>query len=387
MFQSSEVEKRRLIVLIGFADSIHLARWVEILAHAGCAMVIISSSASNIVHPNILTLIQTHPNVRLAKMASHKVTSAIWVMDKMTSNWLRGALIAVKLIRLRPAVVHVLETQNGGYPTERAYSLLPPRFRPPLVLTSYGSDFYWFGRFEAHARRITRVLKRVAILCSECSRDFKFASDHGFRGEESPIRAITGGLSQADLAGSRDTIPRTRITIKGNLGQWGRGDLALLILEDLMPLLPKLTVTVYSANDTMEALSRSFAQRNGWELEVHREGVLGHQQLLNIFRESLAYIGMSRSDGAATSCLEAMSQGAFPIQSNTACSAEWFTHGVSGYSMPSEKFGPDVSKIAEILNDEFSLRHARTVNREVILTRYNKDEVLKQAVDLYRRYL
>ena len=387
MFHNSEVEKQRSIGLIGFADSIHLARWVEILAQSEYSMVIISSSASNTVHPKLVELIESNPNVRLAKMAPHKITAAVWLLDKLMSNWLRGALIALELIRLRPAVLHVLETQNGGYPTDRAYSMLPPSLRPPLVLTSYGSDFYWFGRFEGHAKRITRVLKRVSVLCSECSRDFQFASEHGFKGEESTIRAITGGLSEQDLAGLRDTIPRTRITVKGNLGQWGRADLALQILEDLMPLLPKLTVTVYSANETMEGISRSFAQRNGWDLEVHREGALGHQQLLSIFRESLAYLGMSRSDGASTSCLEAMSQGAFPIQSDTACSAEWFTDGVSGYSIPSDGYGPAVSQIAEILNDEASLLRARTVNREVILTRYNKDEVLKQAIGLYGRFL
>ncbi len=45
---------------------------------------------------------------------------------------------------------------------------------------------------------------------------------------------------------------------------------------------------------------------------------------------SRANIGFSKSDGISTSLLEAMTMGAFPIETGTACASDWIQDGVSG---------------------------------------------------------
>jgi glycosyltransferase involved in cell wall biosynthesis len=65
-------------------------------------------------------------------------------------------------------------------------------------------------------------------------------------------------------------------------------------------------------------------------ITVHKKGSLAHQEVLGIFAKSRIYIGLSMSDGISTSLLEAMSMGAFPIQTNTSCADEWVVDGMTG---------------------------------------------------------
>jgi len=51
--------------------------------------------------------------------------------------------------------------------------------------------------------------------------------------------------------------------------------------------------------------------------------------MLELFARSRIYIGISESDAISTSMLEAMSCGAFPIQTDTSCADEWISSAES----------------------------------------------------------
>jgi glycosyltransferase involved in cell wall biosynthesis len=56
-----------------------------------------------------------------------------------------------------------------------------------------------------------------------------------------------------------------------------------------------------------------------------------HSNLMNMFNDSLIYISNNLSDGMPNTLLEAISNGAFPIQSNPGgASEEIITHGENG---------------------------------------------------------
>ena len=49
---------------------------------------------------------------------------------------------------------------------------------------------------------------------------------------------------------------------------------------------------------------------------------------MELFAKARIYLGCSISDGISTSFLEALSNGVYPIQSNTSCANEWIEKGV-----------------------------------------------------------
>jgi glycosyltransferase involved in cell wall biosynthesis len=55
---------------------------------------------------------------------------------------------------------------------------------------------------------------------------------------------------------------------------------------------------------------------------------LPYEKILSFFQNAKIYLGISRSDGISTSFLEALSYGAYPIQSNTSCANEWVDKGI-----------------------------------------------------------
>jgi glycosyltransferase involved in cell wall biosynthesis len=106
--------------------------------------------------------------------------------------------------------------------------------------------------------------------------------------------------------------------------------------------------------------------------------------MLTLFGKSLVYVGVSLSDGISTSMSEAIAMGAFPIQTNTACTNEWFEDGFSGIALKSA----ESSEIAQALSKGISMARARTeVNfandRSIALGKLNPESVQKIARKFY----
>jgi glycosyltransferase involved in cell wall biosynthesis len=75
--------------------------------------------------------------------------------------------------------------------------------------------------------------------------------------------------------------------------------------------------------------------------------------LLAIIGRSLIYVGTSKTDGISTSMLEALASGATPVQTDTACAAEWFDHLKQGILVNSRQL--TVDSLKEDIENAFSL--------------------------------
>jgi glycosyltransferase involved in cell wall biosynthesis len=128
-------------------------------------------------------------------------------------------------------------------------------------------------------------------------------------------------------ANARDA--RAGIVCKAYGGQFGRGDLLLLVLEEFLTLAPNIPVFLYSVTeDLLESVNVLVAKYPNVKFSEQRHK-LSHNELLRIFRSARIYIGLSRSDGISTSFLEALTAGTYPIQSDTSCAQEWVTKGAT----------------------------------------------------------
>ena len=109
---------------------------------------------------------------------------------------------------------------------------------------------------------------------------------------------------------------------------------------------------------------------SGLHFTVFKKNALSHEELLRIFGESRAYVGISKTDGISTSLLEAMAMGAYPIQTSTSCANEWLKPG-SGTLI--ERLEPELvsSALRFALTEGNSVDAAAEINAETIRERAN----------------
>jgi glycosyltransferase involved in cell wall biosynthesis len=313
----------------------------------------------------------------------------MWVADRLFNDWVRGLYILINIISFKPRLVHVLELQNGGYPVIKAFNLLPRKIRPKLFVTNYGSDVYWYQHLPAHRKKLKRLFALADAFSAECNRDVEIAKSIGFDKMVLETAPVTGGIDLRDLAPLDDLLSidnRRTIAVKGYQGYWGRAIEALEAIE-LIPggALSDYTVEVYSCDDAVAESVRRLRSM-GVKVKTFPSGSLTHTQMLALFRRSRAYIGISKSDGISTSMLEAMSQGAIPIQTDTSCASEWITNKEQGFIVPLAGQGDIAGALQKILaNDEYVLE-AQRVNIDTIRERYDKSR-LREVVQSYYKTL
>jgi glycosyltransferase involved in cell wall biosynthesis len=99
------------------------------------------------------------------------------------------------------------------------------------------------------------------------------------------------------------------------------------------------TVVLFSCNIKVRVFAKIISMKTGLTIRTYPKNALSESEMIELFSRSRIYVGISLTDGVSTSSLEAMSVGAFPIQSDSSCSSEWFLSGQTGHSFDS--FDPE----------------------------------------------
>lgn len=174
--------------------------------------------------------------------------------------------------------------------------------------------------------------------------------------------------------------------MKGYQGEWGQAREAIeaLLLTDL-EILKDFKVELYSCDaETVE--SAQALSDLGVEVSTTNKGELSHESMLELFRRSRLYIGLSTSDGISTSMLEAMSQGAVPIQTNTSCANEWIKRDSQGFVVALGSPQSISTAIEQILRDDAFVFRAQEENFNVIAENYDREKI-KQVMESYYKDL
>jgi glycosyltransferase involved in cell wall biosynthesis len=365
--------QRKTVVLVCMIDSIHVARWIAQFEPTEVKFILFPSGPNRRIHSKILDLIAN--GKKFGKQISivpfnGKLSLPLWALDRLLSDRVRGLLLRRTLKKVNPAYVHALELQHAGYVTMQALS--DKAVKTPFIATNYGSDIYWFQKFPQHKAKIQRILERADFYSAECQRDYLLAKGLGFDGLELPLAPNAGGLvlekgtPQDNKASKRKTI-----AIKGYHGWVGRALVALDAIENLKFELADFEIEVYSADSKVVKRVKSLERRSGLKCTVHRKGTLSQIEVLNILAKSRLYVGVSLSDGISTSLLEAMSVGAFPIQTDTSCANEWISDGATGVLVRELSSQAIAKAIARAVKDDALVDSAQLTNFQVILERAN----------------
>ncbi len=338
-----EGECVKKILVVGMADSIHLAKWLRQFAdEKEFQFQIVSSSPHRKVHPIIRELL-SQKGVKMGFLARY-FALPLWVADRVLSNWLRGALLAFYANSYKPDLIHVNEFQNAGYSYLRARTLSKSVRQAKLLVTPYGSDIYWFQQYPGHLSRIKALISHATAISAECRRDELLADKYGFKGVYGPRIPAFGSI---DLKLERALqTQRTSIAIKGYQNHWGQALIALEVIRALAPRLSGFKIELFSCNRITVQAAKRLSRDTGLHVVAHPKGSLSNSEVQDILNRSLAMIALSKSDGISASMIEAMVNGSVPIQSRTSCCDEWLDDGVGGFLVDFN----DVAGIAQHLH-------------------------------------
>jgi hypothetical protein len=374
------------VLLVGMADSIHVARWIAQFEGLPIEFVLFPSTPNRRVHPEIASRIASvlsWPRVDIPS-GMKSLSFPLGLCDLALSNRLRAPMLGRVLLGERFDFIHALEFQHAGYLLERAAR--GKVLEAPVIATNWGSDIYWFRQFPKHAAAIRRLLGLADYYSSECDRDKDLAASLGFSGIYLPTNPNAGGIETERFRAKAMASPpsgRRVIAIKGYDRFVGMAPVALEAIERIAHLLGGYRIVFYSASRRMRRKVSCAAARTGLEMTAIAPYGLSHSQMIDLFLSARLYLGVSRSDGISTSLLEAMTTGCFPIQTGTSCANEWIVDGVTGAVIDGLTVDAVVSSLKKPIVDDALVDSAMAANLAVVEDRLSASRIRRDSLTFY----
>jgi glycosyltransferase involved in cell wall biosynthesis len=328
---------RKKVLIICMFDSIHTAHWIERVKDLDIDYQLFPSKKHKRVHPRIRELLSQQKNINVATglgklpIATHGYLD--FFIERFQKKLLQRNFRLGSLIKIVSDgdfdFIHALEIQGAGYLC--AEINFPNRSK--LIVTNWGSDIYFYKNDASHAKRLQGLLAKTDRYSAECIRDYKLASELGFRGVELPVVPNSGG--NYEVAPEMGFFKRDLVVVKTYGGLFGRGDLAIQAVDKLLKVNDSYDIFFYSVGkENLQAVKKLRAQfPSRVEYSTVSKGI-PHDKLMELFKIAKIYLGCSESDGISTSFLEAISHGVYPIQTNTSCADEWLTKGIRASLVP-----------------------------------------------------
>lgn len=371
------------MMLVAMLDSIHTARWLELLSESNFSITLFPSTPHRRLHSKISSLLREKPaTFKLARLTQMERLT-IYLGDLL----LRGRLLAHALKKevssTRPTLIHALEFQHAAYSVCRAFPEGGLNHGFKFFVTNWGSDIFWFKRYPRHRRMIVDVLRIADAYSAECMRDKLLAVELGFEGKIMQVFPNSGGFDTRELPTPEELSPHKRdvIAVKGYQTWSGRALRAIFALYPIRRQLGGYRIQVFSASFSVMIVA--WLTRLTGVANIHSlpKKSMSHEKVLELLRQSAVYVGVSKTDGISTSMLEAMAMGAIPVQTTTACCREWFTEK-SGVPLQSPKVKDISNGIIRALHIS-KLIEPKLANVETVRLKADKQMIRKIAIEFY----
>ncbi len=284
--------------------------------------------------------------------------------------------------QINPDIVHCFEMKLSGIP------ILPVMQKNtiPLIYSSWGSDMYNHERLGMSKDKVRQFLQRADYLITDCHRDHHLAVDLGFKGIQLGVFPGNGGIAiEPNHILSCDE--RTIILIKGYEDGVGKASVILKALESIdASILNQFEIVIYSSDDVLQQQIKDSKLLSNLSIQFNsRYHFLPNNQLLQMMGKAVVHIGNSISDGMPNALLEAMSMGAFPIQSNPGkVTEEVIIHGRNGWLIKDPENHVEISSaIKHVLSDQVMREAAQVHNVTTMAQTYSRKFLQPQLQKLY----
>jgi glycosyltransferase involved in cell wall biosynthesis len=371
-------EKKKRIMIVGMSESPHLHNWLEGIADSGIAAQVwlFPSDFPLRRYSNSKIDVKEFPYFTFGKSTNLTFRS----LDILTNRLWRSYFLYREIKRIKPTHLHFHETQHGAYLYNSIAKHPRNKFAGKLILSTWGSDLIVYGKAKSHSMKVEQTLSWVELLTSEREDDLEVAIANGFKGKFLAPIYITVGNKKQDLILDQ-TSKRDLILIKGYQDNHGRALNALKSIEILSTLmdLSKFKIKIFSASESVRLQAELLS--HGIDIEVLPR--LRKFELMGYFKKARVYLGLAISDGLSTSMVEAMSHGAFPIQSQNSSAPEFLTNGVTGGVVDPWNLHEVANLLKIALTNDELVDQAAISNKETIIHKYSWEIGLSKLAKVY----
>jgi hypothetical protein len=379
---------RRRILVVAMLDSIHTARWLSQFKEEEIDFLLFPSKPYRRLHGQIKDLFNRDRESSYLLLGGRAHTLAPYIyfaLNKIAGQTAlrlsQRFLLQRSIKRFKPDYVHAMEIQGAGYITA---GLVKKERKYKLICSTWGSDIVFFKDNHRHRKLIIKALRNADFYSAECERDYRMAFELGFTGKSLPIIPVAGSYKPEILYSEQSvTSSRNQIIVKSYGGTFGLGAISIQVLNQILDENENLTVLFYSVTDDLydqiAGIKARFGERVRW---IPAKEPLEHDELLQEFKKSRIYLGVSKCDGISTSFLESLCTGAFPVQTNTSCANEWIEKGAIG-KLPNPSLGEVYEAIHSCLNNDDLLNLAQVNNIKIARRHLSRQEIYPLAKEFY----
>ncbi len=384
------------ILFVSISESIHTVRWLEYLQDQGWELHLFPSHDNGLVHEKLKNITvyhsiysekaETNTNVKIKGIRLIHPSLAGFCrrwLHRLFPNFRKNQLRKV-IQQINPDIIHSMETQSAGYLVNDVYNQIGG-FNAKWFHSIWGSDLFLFHKFKNHIDQIKSVLKKCDQFFCDSDRDEKLARELGFQKKIVRFPHIAGAINKSTLEKMTEKVSkpseRKQIVLKGYQSWAGRALVGLRGIERCAEVLKDWEIVVYACPPDVKLAAEVFQFNTGIKVTTLPPG--SNNDILEIFSKSRIFIGLSISDGVPTSMLEAMSMGAFPIQSNTGCTEAFIKNQENGILVHPEEPSEVESAIRFILKNNELVDAVQLKNRELIQKAFNLEKVRKLVIDAY----
>jgi glycosyltransferase involved in cell wall biosynthesis len=283
---------------------------------------------------------------------------------------------------IQPDIVHCFEMQLAGLPI----LLIMQENKIPFIYSSWGSDMFCFKEKGISEKDVATFFKRTNYLITDCKRDYTIAENNGFKNEYLGVFPGNGGITIEDSK-IKESNDRNIVLIKGYEDGVGKASIVLKALALVSEaLLIDKDIIIYSADAILEDQIKNSKVLSNLSIKIYsRYKFIPNTKLLELMGNSCIHIANSISDGMPNALLEAMSMGAFPIQSNPGkVTEEVITHYKNGALILNPLDEKEIAKhITNAINNKELRQNAQDFNIKFIENYYNRMTLQPQIQELY----
>lgn len=149
------------ILLLGFLDSPHFARWLEILLqNTNYYFLLFGSSPARRLNPKLFDLMRRYYQRVSGSADSTEIPVITYLSDKLLRTSFLIKKLETCLSKNKFELIHFFEMQHSGYRLDQINNKPDTKY----ANSSYGSDIFWFGRYRSHKNKIRFALKNVDLI-------------------------------------------------------------------------------------------------------------------------------------------------------------------------------------------------------------------------------
>lgn len=354
------------LCFVGWADHVHVERWVDYFVQAGFDVSVVSFSGPG-RYPEGVKQYSLGLRGRGHRWMELKLRYLFW--------------------RIRPDIVHV-HWAHFAVPVRNAW-------RGPLVVTFWGSDVYRRDNFSTGEWDDMSSAVRATDFIT-CDSDDLAQTICGSLGvPASNVEVIQWGVDTQhfhftgrdnDLARTLGLGDRPVVFSPRNFTPLYNQETIVRAFRRVQDSRPDAMLVFKYHNGDMSYRNKILAlvDELGLRDSVRVVETIPYERMPDLYSMARVVVSVPFSDGTPMSLLEAMACGAVPICSDLPSLREWVTDGVNGFLVPVDDPNAIASRILQALSDAPLAATFAESNRQLVERRASRRVHMSRMVQAYK---